>query len=214
MNLFCSRDPDDEFLEAMNTLERLKSKQGEKDNKNKNLSKESKIIKEISKKNNNEKLENINHKKNSTLLEIIEYPYKENNSNHKSKINSNITNFNCETQLLMEYSNKYKKNFDTKKLSNKNENKIKYVNNDVKIFNENVEKNINDFDKENNSSNSIIINNDYNISIISNIYELNINEKNHENNFLLLSLLILSSLKDEIIRAPISIFEKLNIFLK
>ena len=71
MNLFCSRDPDDEFLEAMNTLERLKSKQGEKDNKNKNLSKESKIIKEISKKNNNEKLENINHKKNSTL-EIIE----------------------------------------------------------------------------------------------------------------------------------------------
>ena len=40
MNLFCSRDPDDEFLEAMNTLERLKSKQGEKDNKNKNLSKE------------------------------------------------------------------------------------------------------------------------------------------------------------------------------
>ena len=30
MNFFCSRDPDDEFLEAMNTLERLKSKQGEK----------------------------------------------------------------------------------------------------------------------------------------------------------------------------------------
>ena len=114
----------------------------------KKLSKESKIIKEISK-NNNEKLENINHKKNSTLLEIIEYPYKENNSNHKSKINSNITNVNCETQLLMEYSSKYKKNFNAEELRNKNENKIKYVNNDVKIFNENVEKNINinnDFD--------------------------------------------------------------------
>ena len=140
MNLFCSRDSEDEFLEAINTLEKLKLKQNEKDNEKyldyntiNNSSKESKIIKEIVKKNSNEKAKNIKHKKKSTILEIIEYPYNENNKNNpnkKSKINSNITDINCETQLLIEYSNKYKENLYTELISNKNENKNKHI----KIF--------------------------------------------------------------------------------
>ena len=193
MNLFCSRDSEDEFLEAINTLERLKLKQNEKDNKkylektnNYNISKDSIILKEIVQSNYKEKAKNSKHKKKSTILEILEYPYNENDknkSNRKSKINSNITDVNLETQLLMEYHEKCKENLYKGLNSYLNDNKVRFVNNEFNNLKKNMEKNINIFDIENNSKNSIIINDDYNSSISSSLYDLDIDEKIPQNEF-------------------------------
>ena len=193
MNLFCSRDSEDEFLEAINTLERSKIKQNEnvnkkhlKNNKNNNISKDSIILKEIIQSNNKEKAKNSKHKKKSTILEILEYPYNENDknkSNRKSKINSNITDVNLETQLLMEYNEKCNENLYKGLNSYLNDNKVRFVNNEVNNLKKNMEKNINNFDIENNSKNSIIINDDYNSSISSSLYDLDIDEKIPQNEF-------------------------------
>ena len=197
MNFLCSSDPENEFLEAMNTLEREKIKEKENisinkpnifmNNKNPNnilIEKET-----LENKNNLNYFNNISskHEKKSSILEIIEYPYMDNNTNHlkkNSKLNSDLTDINCETQLFMEYTKSYKYTINKGDFINYNDNKVE---NNNKFINYNL-KNRNNINKkeeknnENNSNNSLIINNDYNVSIISNISGFNLNDKNSNNN--------------------------------
>ena len=194
MNFLCSSDPENEFLEAMNTLEREKIKERENINKPKvfqNNKNQNNKVKEKETLNNKNNLNNNNisskHEKKSSILEIIDYPYmenKNNNLNKNSKINSDLTDINCETQLYMEYTKNYmftlnKGNY-IKNNENKYENNNKFINNNLtnrNNINKNEEENI---DNKNNSSNSLIINNDYNVSIISNTFLNNELEHNHK----------------------------------
>ena len=157
MKLFCSSDPDDGIIEALNTLENKKIKEKEK------------IIHLNSK---NSSLAEIKHnsKKSSSLLEIIDYPFSYNSrkiSEIHIKGESNITDKNGETELMIDYINNYmNKNNLNGNILFKN-NILDNYNKQLKLKKENKRytdsnNNIND-----DYSDSLIINNDYNCSIIS-----------------------------------------------
>jgi hypothetical protein len=184
MNIYCSSSQEDEFIEAMNTLEKEKSKQNEKYNyysqlnfveNNDNSPKKSNFLttRDLS-------LTGINIKKhkNSSFLEIIDYPFSQNKrriSEIHLQTDSNITDKNGETELMIEYINKYMKDSKNsiKNYQNKINGNITFRNNLIdnqknhnfnicNIINNNDDNSLNSY-----SNNSIIINNDYNTSIIS-----------------------------------------------
>ena len=186
MNILCSPEPEREFIEAMNTLEKEKIKEIEKHNLNNKLNTDTDTDKspnQIISFTTREQSLNVfktNLKKTLSILEIIDYPFSQ-NSGKKSEIHlqgeSNITDKNGETELMIEYTKKYMNtnNFGI----NLNENNI---NGNNKLNNYNFEKLIKAdiFNKNNNNNNNnesvdsfsndiIIINNDYNTSIISEI---------------------------------------------
>jgi hypothetical protein len=199
MKYFCPQDFEKDYFEAMNILEKQKDSQKEnynneniceKNNKDKYCH-EFKVLKENEKLNNKIKLLNGKHKKKSSIFEVIEYPYIENNKNHlrkNSKLNSDLTNINSETLLLMEYNGNYISdshqgnfsNFDAKKVYNKNLsiNRDNTKQNEIK---KSLEQNININEKSSNDSS--IINNDYNFSFISSLFESKHNDKIHSTNF-------------------------------
>ncbi len=161
MKLFCSSDPDDGIIEALNTLENKKIKEKEKEKGN--------IIHLNTK---NSSLAEIKHKskKSSSLLEIIDYPFTY-NSRKISEIHirgeSNITDKNGETELVIDYINNYMNK------NNLNGN-ILFKNNILDNYNKqlNLNKENKRYTDSNNNinddySDSLIINNDYNCSIIS-----------------------------------------------
>ena len=109
MNIYCSSINEDESLKEMNTLENEKRKQNEKYNYYSQFN---------SVPNNNYSPSKINSLtsgdpyKNSSILEIIDYPFSQNDrriSEIHIRTDSNITDKNEETQLMAEYINKYKK---------------------------------------------------------------------------------------------------------
>ena len=185
MNIYCSSSQDDEFLEAMNTLENGKSKQNEKynyysqlnfvDNNNNNSPKKINFLTT-----RDPTLTGINTKKhkNSSFLEIIDYPFSQNKrriSEIHLQTDSNITDKNGETELMIEYINKYMKDSKNsiKNYQNKINDNITFRNNLIdnqkndnfnicNILNNNNDNSLNSY-----SNNSIIINNDYNTSIIT-----------------------------------------------
>ena len=157
MNFLCSSDPENEFLEAMNTLEREKIKEKENISINKpnifmNNKKPNNILIEketLENKNNLNYFNNISskHEKKTSILEIIEYPYMDNNTNHlkkNSKLNSDLTDINCETQLFMEYTKSYKYTINKGDFINYNDNKVE---NNNKFINYNL-KNRNNINKK------------------------------------------------------------------
>ena len=135
MNILCSSQSDNEFIEAMNTLEQKKQSQNQN-----NFD----YFKEM-KEGQNKK----NFKKNSSILEIIDYPFIQ-SSRKLSEIHlhgdSNITNKNGETELMIEY---------TKKYMNTTTN---YINNYNAKLNDNIIKNNKEIDKTKKNSKLKIIN--------------------------------------------------------
>jgi hypothetical protein len=200
MKFFCPIDFENDYLEAMNILEMQKGNQKENYN-NENISEknnkrkfchEFQIIKE-NEQNNKVKNFNNKHKKKSSILEVIEYPYIENNKdymNKNSKLNSDVTNINSETLLLMEYSIKHNYNLNQAYFSNINGKEV--YNKNIPINKENQRqnditkkegKNIKYFDNDESSSDSLIINEDYNFSFISNCFNSQHNDKIYSSNF-------------------------------
>ena len=174
MNIYCCSSQEDEFIEAMNTLENEKRKQNEKYNyysqlnfvyNNNNFPKK---INSLDTRDPSLTGININRHKNSSFLEIIDYPFSQNKS-------SNITDKNGETKLMIEYINKYMKDSknNIKNYQNKINDNIILKNNLIdnqknENFNIcNILNNNNDDSLNSYSNNSIVINSDYNASIIT-----------------------------------------------
>ena len=214
--IFCSSNQEDELLEAINTLEKEKIKQNEKNNyysqlntiRNSNYS-PNKINSLTTR---DPSLTGINLKKhilkkNSSLLEIIDYPFSQ-NSRRISEIHlqsdTNITDKNEETELMIEYTNKYMN--QPKNIINNYQNKVKdniiYKNNlidnqncqniNFNINNNNV-KDINVDSIDSYSNSTLIINNDYNTSMIAELK----NNKNKKIGFENISLLNNKKMKKE-----------------
>ena len=180
MNILCSSQSDNEFIEAMNTLEQKKQNQNQK-----NFD----YFKEMKEGQNKQNL-----KKNSSILEIIDYPFIQ-SSRKLSEIHlhgdSNITNKNGETELMIEYTTKYMNttnnyinNYNAKLNDNiiKNNKEIDKTKKNSKLEIINKLNNNNKYIKQpqpNNdslkdlSNDTLIINNDYNSSIISQINNFN-----------------------------------------
>ena len=177
MNIFCSPEHEREFIEAMNTLENEKIKETEKNNLNNNYNQlKYSSNQNISLTKRESSINEFKHnlKKSLSILEIIDYPFKQ-NSRKKSKIHlqdeSNITDKNGETELLIEYTKNYMNvnNFGNK-LVNENNNIILNNNNfeKLKIKKVSTYNTNNNNDSISNCSNeTVIINNDYNQSNIS-----------------------------------------------
>ena len=203
MNNFCLSAQENDFIEAMNTLENEKRKLKENNNEKCNDSNHINLVRNLNYSPNKifsltnkvssfNEINEIKHKlkKNSSLLEIIDYPFSQ-NSNKISEIHfqgeSSITDKNGETELMLEYTKKYKNKFNN--INQNSQNKIKYnkeikknnINNNNKIIdniNQNNIKDVNEGSILSYSNETIIINNDYNTSIITEI-------KNWNNNFYL-----------------------------
>ena len=200
MKFFCPIDFEKDYLEAMNILEKQKENQKEnynnenipKKNNKRNFCHELQIIKE-NEQNNKVKKCIGKHKKKSSILEVIEYPYIENKKDDiskNSKNNSDVTNMNSETLLLMEYSIKHNYNLNQAYFSNINGKEV--YNKNISINKENQKqnnitkkerKNIKYFDNDKSSSDSLIINEDYNFSFISKCFNSQHNDKIHSSNF-------------------------------
>ena len=134
MNI-CTSEDENDFSLAMNILENEKAKQNEKISES-NIYSSSKITSSPNQNNMadpsiKELKENIhNLKKNSSNLEIIDYPFIQNKSPSelKLKVESNLTCMNHETELMIEYINNYKSLHDNllKNIQDNIEQKINY----------------------------------------------------------------------------------------
>ena len=194
MNLLCSSNQENEFIEAMNTLENEKIKQNQKNNSPNNLI--SLTTRDPSLTGINELKHNL--KKTSSILEIIDYPFGQNSrkiSEMHFKGESSLTDKNGETELMVEYMNKYKNQSNNvfKKYKKGNKaflNKNIIVNQNFKIINKynndtksNIFKDI-IYNSSNNYINNKIISED-NISFLTSqkfTNELDINSNNNDNN--------------------------------
>ena len=201
MNI-CISEAENDFNLAMNILEKEKVKQNEKIYESNNFS----SSKNTSYPNQNnmvepslEKLEeNIqNLKKNSSNLEVIDYPFIQNKSPKKIKlkVESNLTCMNNETELMIEYINNYKSLHDNllKNIQNGIDQKVNFRKNLFDNYNfeklikqEKQNKNCNDKrEKKNiiNQNNKDSINNySGNTFIIDNDLENTKSEENNLNN--------------------------------
>jgi hypothetical protein len=197
MNI-CISEAENDFNLAMNILEKEKVKQNEKIYESNNFS----SSKNTSSPNQNnmaepslEKLKENNHnlKKNSSNLEIIDYPFIQNKSPKKIKlkVESNLTCMNNETELMIEYLNNYKSLHDNllKNIQNGIDQKVNFRKNLFDNYNfeklikqEKQNKNCNDKRERNNiinQNNKDSINNySENTFIIDNDLE---NTKSEEN---------------------------------
>ena len=238
MNI-CISEEENDFNLATNILEKEKAKQNEKISESNNYS----SSKNTSSPNQNnvqdpslEKLKENFHnlKKNSSNLEIIDYPFIQNkaSSEIKSKVESNLTCMNHETELMIEYINNYKSLHDNlmKNIQNNIDQKINYrkylfdnynfeklIKQENKNSNDNNEKtnNINQNNKysiKNYSENTFIIDNDldYTKSEDNNLNNkknnLDNNNNENENNH----YLKISSIKKQIHNKTFEILKDFN----